>query len=124
MSVSDVPSSTGLAPRVAATLTYAGWWITGLLFWFVERKDLFVRFHAAQAIAAFGIIAVLTAAFGTLAAVSLTFLPSAFAPFLWASVGTWLAGVVLWAVVMWNAARGRVWRIPLAADVADRLARS
>ena len=117
-------SSTGLAPRVAAPLAYAGWWITGLLFWFVERRDPFVRFHAAQAIAAFGIIAALTAAFGLLAAVSLTFLPGAFAPFLWSAAITWIAGVVLWGVVMWNAARGRAWRIPLAADLADRLVRS
>lgn len=117
-------SSTGLAPRVAAPLAYAGWWITGLLFWFVERRDPFVRFHAAQAIAAFGIIAALTTAFGLLAAVSLTFLPGAFAPFLWSAAITWIAGVVLWGAVMWNAARGRAWRIPLAADLADRLVRS
>ena len=117
-------SSTGLAPRVAAPLAYAGWWVTGLLFWFLERRDAYVRFHAAQAVAAFGIIALLIAGFGLLALASLSFLPSAFVPFLWSAAVTWLAGVVLWGVVIWNAARGRVWRIPLAADLADRLVRS
>jgi uncharacterized membrane protein len=114
-------TSTGLSPRTAAALSYGAWWITGLIFWFLEREDRFVRFHAAQAIAAFGIIAVLIGAFGVLAAASLSFLPSAFLLFLWAAVVTWVAGVALWVVAMWKAANGDAWRIPFAADLADRL---
>ena len=30
-------SSSGLSPRLAAPLAYSGWWITGLIVWFVER---------------------------------------------------------------------------------------
>ena len=37
-------TSTGLAPRTAATLAYAAWWMTGLIFWLLEREDRFVRF--------------------------------------------------------------------------------
>ncbi len=114
-------SSTGLSSRVAAPLAFAGWWMTGLLFWFVERRDPYVRFQAAQAMAAFGTIAVLILAFGTLAALSLSFLPRAFTPFVWATGLTWLGGVLLWMVSMWKAAKGKAWRIPIAADLADRL---
>ncbi len=114
-------SSTGLAPRVAAPLAYAGWWMTGLMFCFIERRDDYVRFHAAQATAAFGIIAGLIAGFSVMAAASLSFLPSAFTPFLWSAAGTWAFGVVLWGVAMWKAARGHAWRIPIAADLADRM---
>jgi uncharacterized membrane protein len=114
-------SSTGLPPHVAAPLAYAGWWITGLIVWFVERRDPYVRFHAAQAIAAFAVVAVLIGAFGALAAASLSFLPSAFGPFLWAAALTWVAGLVLWVVSMWKAATGEAWRIPVVADLADRL---
>jgi uncharacterized membrane protein len=83
-----------------------------------------VRFHASQAIVAFGTIAALIAGFCVMAAASLSFLPSAFTPFLWTAAATWAIGVLLWGVAMWNAARGRVWRIPLAAAVADRLVSS
>jgi uncharacterized membrane protein len=114
-------SSTGLPTHVAAPLAYVGWWITGLMFWFVERRDGYVRFHAAQAIAAFGIISVLVAGFCAMAVVSLSLLPNAFTGFLWAAAATLAIGVLLWAVTMWQAARGRAWRIPLAADLADRL---
>jgi uncharacterized membrane protein len=114
-------SSTGLAPRFAAPLAYAGWWITGILFWLLETRDPYVRFHAAQSLTAFGLLAGMVAAFSTLAVLSLSFLPGAFAAFVWAAILTWGGGVILWMVSMWKAATGRLWRIPIAADLADRL---
>jgi uncharacterized membrane protein len=117
-------SSTGLSSRVAAPLAYAGWWITGVIMWLIERRDPYVRFHAAQSIAAFGLVAALIAAFGMLAVVSLSMLPSAFTLFLWAAALTWAGGILLWLVTMWKAASGEAWRIPVAADLADRLTAS
>jgi uncharacterized membrane protein len=114
-------TSTGLAPRTAAVLAYAGWWLTGAIFWYLERKDRFVRFHAAQAVTAFGTIAILIGAFCALAVASLSFLPSAFNLFLGAAVLTWVVGTALWVVAIWKAASGDAWRIPLAADWADRI---
>ena len=114
-------SSTGLSPRVAGPLAYAGWWVTGVILWFVERRDRATRFHAAQSVAVFGVIAAAIAGFGALALASLSFLPSAFIPFLWASAITWGIGVLLWVVAMWKAATGHAWRIPVAADLADRM---
>jgi uncharacterized membrane protein len=119
----ELTSSTGLAPRLAAPLAYAGWWITGLVMWFVERRDSYVRFHAAQAISAFGLIAVLIGGFSVLAVASLSFLPSAFGPFIWAAGLTWVGGLVLWVIAMWKAANGEAWRIPIAAELADRIVR-
>ena len=121
MTSAELMSSTGLAPRLAAPLAYAGWWITGFVVWFVERHDRYVRFHAAQAITAFGLIAILIGASGTLALASLSFLPSAFGPFTWAAGLTWVGGLVLWALSMWKAATGEPWRIPIAAELADRM---
>lgn len=118
----DATSSTGIDRRVAAPLAYAGWWVTGLVVWLVEQRDAYVRFHAAQSIAAFGLIALFIAAFGLLAVASLSFMPSAFVPFLWAAGATWVAGLVLWVVTMWKAATGAQWRIPIAAELADRMA--
>ena len=123
MQTAATATSTGLQPRTAATLAYGAWWLTGLLFWYLERQDRFVRFHAAQSVTAFGAVAVLSAAFGGLAAASLSFLPAAFLWFFGAAVAVWLIGVVLWLVVMWKAASGDAFRIPLAADWADRLNR-
>jgi uncharacterized membrane protein len=116
-------SSTGLSPSFAAALAYSGWWVTGSIFWWLEQRDRVVRFHAAQAVIAFGAVAVLIALCVALAVLSLSFLPSMFAIFASAAAITWLAGVVLWGISMWKAARGDEWRIPVAAGWAERFSR-
>lgn len=116
-------SSTGLPSELAAVLAYSGWWVTGGIFWWLERRDRLVRFHAAQAVVAFGFIALLFTLCAVLAAASLSFLPSMFGFFAGAAAATWAAGVVLWGIAMWKAARGDEWRIPVAADLAERLSR-
>lgn len=118
------PTSTGLTPRTAATLAYLSWWVTGLVFWVVEREDRFVRFHAAQALIAFGAISVTIAVFLGLAGASLSFLPAAFNLLLVAAGLTWLCGLALWLTAMWKAANGDAFRLPLAADWADRITRN
>ena len=115
-------SSTGLSTRTASALAYGGWWITGLLIWFLERRDPVARFHAAQAVVAFGAIAALTVGFGVLAAAALSFFPAFFDVLLGTSATIFLAGVALWIVSLWKAASGDDWRIPVAATYADRLA--
>jgi len=118
---SDPISTTGLPQRIAAPLAYAGWWVTGVIFWFLERRDSYVRFHAAQACVVFGAIALIVALLTGLAAISLLFMPNAFGFWLWTAGLCWLAGLALWVAAIWNAANGRVWRIPVAAEIADRM---
>jgi uncharacterized membrane protein len=118
---SDPLSTTGLPRRIAAPLAYAGWWVTGALFWLLERRDSYVRFHAAQACVAFGAIALVVAMLSALAATSLLFMPNAFGFWVWAAGLCWMAGLALWVASMWHAATERAWRIPVAAELADRM---
>jgi len=119
--MTELISSTGLGSRTAAALAYGGWWISGLIMWLLERRDRYARFHAAQAIVAFGGVAMLILLCGVLAAAQLGKFPSAFSVLVGATIVAWIAGVVLWAVSLWKAANGAEWRIPFAADFADRL---
>ena len=115
-------SSTGLPPRVAAALAYAGWWVTGALLWLVERRDGFVRFHAAQSLVVFGAAAAVIAGFMGLALVALQFLPSAFSMFLGAAGVTAIAALLLWILAVTQALRGVRWRVPVLGALAERLA--
>jgi uncharacterized membrane protein len=121
--VNDLLSSTGLSSRTAAALAYGGWWVTGLIIWFLERHDRFVRFHAAQSVVTFGAIAALITFFGFLAAASLSFMPEAFTALMGVTIFTWVLGVALWTVSVWKAASGEDWRIPGAAGLADKMSR-
>lgn len=114
-------SSTGLSSRTAAALAYSGWWVTGAVFWVVERRDRLVRFHAAQAVVVFGLAALLILLFGALAVASLAWLPAACGFFVGAALLTWAAGIGLWGIAMWSAAGGGDWRVPIAAGWAERL---
>ena len=115
-------SSTGLPPRLAAALAYAGWWVTGALLWLVERRDPYVRFHAAQSLVTFGAAAAAIVGFGVLALAALQFLPSAFSLFLGAAGVTAIGAVLLWLVAVTQAIRGVRWRIPMLGALAERLA--
>ena len=112
-------STTGLTSRTASVLSYLGWWVTGLIFWAVERRDAFVRFHAAQATVAFGALTLLILLFGFLGLVMLSFAPRGFTFFIGAAAVVLLASVVLWLLALWQASQGKWWRIPLAARLAD-----
>src|SRR5262245_54059556 len=43
-------SSTGLDENIAALLSYVAGWITGLVFFLIEKDSRLVRFHAMQSL--------------------------------------------------------------------------
>ena len=110
-----------MSENVAATLSYALGWVTGLIFYFIDKRP-FVRFHAAQSIVVFGalhiLIIVTTVLFG------LGFATGGFASF---SLGLALYRIldlivlVLWIVLMIKAHQGQRFRVPVGADVAESI---
>ncbi len=49
-------TSLGMNPRLERVLAYAFFWVSGLILFFVERKDRTVRWHAAQSMVTFGLL--------------------------------------------------------------------
>ena len=49
-------STTKLPPNKAGLLCYVGFWVTGIIFLIIERKNKLVRFHAMQSLVVFGIL--------------------------------------------------------------------
>ena len=120
----QLDSTTGLTTRTASVLSYLGWWVTGLIFWMVERQDALVRFHAVQSTVAFGALALIIAVFAFLGLLMLSFAPGGFTFFVSAAAVVWVASAVLWVIALWQASQGKRWRIPLAAKWADVYART
>jgi uncharacterized membrane protein len=113
--------TSGLSSRTGSVLAYLAWWITGALMLAVERRDPTIRFHAAQALVGLGVIWLAGLAAAGAAFLLLLFSSSAFNVMLWLAIGIWCAGVVLWVICLYKAARGEPWRMPGAARVADRI---
>ena len=117
-------SSRGLDQQLERLLCYLGWWVTGLVFLFVEREDRDLRFHAAQSLVVFGTISIVFFLWGSATAVVLFWLPQSFQ--LFQAVGNllWLATVILWLFLLMKAWRGETWRVPVAGDLALKIART
>lgn len=113
---------TGVAENVAGLLCYVVGWVTGLIFLLIDKRP-FVRFHAAQSIVVFGGIAVLYIVLGPLFGVGLLggggF--GLFGLFHLLLTAIWLGSVVLWILLMVKAYQGERFRVPMAADLADKI---
>ena len=115
-------SSTGIDARLAAVLCYSLWWVTGLLFLILERRDRSVRFHAAQSLLLFGGLSFILAAVGALSAVALLLSNQIYQIVQAAGNVVWVGAAVLWLVLVLKAWRGETWRVPLVATLADGIA--
>jgi uncharacterized membrane protein len=112
------PTSTGMDANVAAGLSYVLGWITGLIFFLIEKQNRFVRFHAMQSLIFFGAITIIDIAFN--------FMSNLFGAF--ALVGCFVIPIVSliafvgWIVLMINAFQGKYFKLPLIGDYAERYA--
>lgn len=111
------PTSMGMDQNVAAGLSYLVGWITGLIFFLMEKQNRFVRFHAMQSILFFGGLSVLDIALSIVGRFPflglLAFCGSGL-------VG--LVGLVGWIVLLINGFQGKYFKLPVVGDYAERYA--
>ena len=118
----DQATSTGVDARLSAMLCYAGWWVTGLVFLFAERRHSEVRFHAAQSLIVFGTLSVALFLCGGASAVAFFVALPTFQMLQALGNAIWLAAVLLWLFLLVKTWRGETWRVPIAADLATKIA--
>jgi uncharacterized membrane protein len=114
-------TSTGIQANVAGLLSYVLGWLTGLIFFLIEKENKFVRFHALQSIITFGGLTVLGIAIsvfvGIFAAMGAGFL----VPVLSLINGLLgVLGLILWILLMIKAYQGEKFKLPIAGDIAEK----
>jgi uncharacterized membrane protein len=112
---------TAMDENVASALCYVCGWITGLIFFLIDKRPK-VRFHAAQSIVVFGALTVFYYAFGIF--LGFTFFSHGLAgfSFVWGIFRLVELGfAVLWILLMVKAYQGEKFRVPIAADLADSI---
>ncbi len=102
-------TSLGMQPNVAALLSYLVGFVTGIIFYVLEKENKFVRFHAMQSIVVFGGLFVLSIIVGMLPVLGAV---------LWSVI--WLASIVLWVILMLKAYQGELFKLPVAGDIAEK----
>jgi uncharacterized membrane protein len=102
-------TSTGLNQNVAGLLCYLVGWVTGLIFFLLEKENKFVRFHAMQSMITFGGLTIL-------------FMVIAYIPFIgWMLLPfLGLLQLVLWILLMVKAYQGEQFKLPVIGDLAEK----
>lgn len=116
-------TSTGVDARLSSLLCYAGWWVTGLVFLFAERRHAEVRFHAAQSLVVFGALSIALFLCGGASAVAFVVATSTFQVMQNIGNAIWLIAVLLWLFLLIKTWQGETWRVPIAGDLATKIAR-
>jgi uncharacterized membrane protein len=115
------PSSTGLQPNIAALLAYVLTWLTGLVFFVIEKQNRFVRFHAMQSIL-FGVGIIVVQIVLSIVGAILSQILGLF------GVLTGLVSLVLllaflagWIFCMVKAYQGQMFKLPIIGDMAEKI---
>ena len=94
-----------LDENVAGLLCYILGWVSGLVFFLIEKKNKFVRFHALQSIIVFGILTIVSLVLGWIPVLG------------WI---IWVLTIVLWIVLMIKAYQGEKFKLPWAGNLAEK----
>ena len=114
--------SSGMDPKLAGLLAYLVPPITGIVFFLIEKSNQVVRWHAAQSIV-FGVAWIVI----WIALTVISMVLSAILPIIGTIIGlliyvvVFFGGVILWVICLIKGYSGRMWRMPLIAQFADKI---
>ena len=102
-------TSTGIQQNIASLLCYLGTWVTGIIFFLIEKENKTVRFHAMQSIITFGGLNIIMAVLWII-------------PFLGWIINSvlWIAEIILWIFCMVKAYQGKMFKLPIVGDIAEK----
>ncbi len=101
-------SSTGLEPNLAALFSYLAGFVSGIIFFVIEKDNKFVRFHAMQSMILFGVLFVLQMVL-LFTIIFIVLLPVVN-----------LAALIMWVIMMVKAYKGEKFKLPIIGDIAEK----
>lgn len=117
-------SSMTMDPKLAGLLAYVLGWLTGIIFYVVEKENRFVRFHAYQSILVFGGLTVIHIGLFIVQMILGVALRSTSLVLLFSAISgiLGLIGLVLWILLMIKAYQGVWYKLPMVGDMAEKKA--
>jgi len=115
----EAESSTGLSANVAGLLCYVAGWITGIVFIVLEKKSVFVKFHAWQSIMTFGVLSVIQIILSIIGTATFIFSPGWWFVHVLGII-VWVITGILWIILIIQAGSGKMWKVPWAGDWAEK----
>lgn len=103
-------TASGLDPNVAAALSYALGWVTGLVFYLTEPENREVRFHAMQSIVVFGALSLICVLLQVIPLLGILMVVFLVIP----------VSAIIWLFLMFKAYNGEHFKLPIAGDIAEK----
>ena len=113
-------TSTGLQANLAGLLCYILGWITGLIFFFIEKENKFIRFHAVQSIIVFGGLTVLSIVVSILQIIFMFILTPLAVLLGFVSTIIFLVGLALWILLMLKAYQNQTYKLPFLGEYSEK----
>ena len=119
----------GLEENIASVICYVGIWVTGLIFFFMEKENKTVRFHAMQSILTFIPLTILGWILGWIGQPSFGYggygyYGYSYSPgipaLVWASWAIWAITGLLWLILVFKAYKGEKFKLPVIGDIAEK----
>lgn len=107
-----VKTSMNIEENIASMLCYIGLWVTGLIFYLLEKENKTVKFHAMQSLLTF---------IGVFIVYFVIFFLTWFVPFMW--MFSYLFGLlvfILWIILVIKAYQGEKFKLPIVGDIAEK----
>jgi uncharacterized membrane protein len=126
--VQTTKSSTGLDENIAALLSYVFGWLSGLIFFLIEKDSRLVRFHAMQSLLLNISLAVIAVVLWVVWLV-MFFIGGAIGDLvgtLFGLIGTllwvvfWIAILVAWIICLVKAFQGQYFKLPIIGNFAEK----
>jgi len=117
-----------LEENVASALCYVLMWLTGIIFYFMEKENKTVRFHAMQSILTFLPLTIIGFIFGWIGAPSVGwgygYYDVSYNPgipaLIWLSWAIYAVMFILWLVLIIKAYQGEKFKLPVVGDIAEK----
>jgi uncharacterized membrane protein len=121
-------SSTGLDENIAALLSYVFGWVSGLIFFLIEKESRLVKFHAMQSIL-FNVLVVVTGIvlwivtfilvlIGTQLPGFLGTILSLLVTLIW--IVFWIGLLIAWIMCLIKAFQGQYFKLPIIGNFAEK----
>ena len=113
-------TSLNMGENIEGALCYLLGWLTGIIFYLIEKENEFVRFHARQSILVFLPLSILSFIFSGGFMFGGALFWSGW--FFFVAIG-WLISLlmfILWLVLMFKAYQGERFKLPIVGDIAER----
>jgi len=124
-------SSLDLEENVASMICYIGTFVTGFIFFLIEKKNKTIRFHAMQSILTFLPLMIITIIVGWVGApkwsrgggwYGIGHYDPGIPALVWLSWILWVVTAILWLILVLKAYKGEKFKIPFIGDIAEKQA--